>query len=237
MANAITSFATLLAGVVTLALWAALPGQPRRWAHAYLWIVLTGIPTLGLHAYGEPFRAPSHPWWSVADTGSNLILAWAFQVAVLGDFWSRRVQRRAGAASLCANLLAIGWMIRERFFADGPRFLIPLGEIGGFTAGEVTLILDALLVVALLYRSREHWPSRARPVLHVATALFLCGLALATAANPRVGTLFGVRVLAWHALWHLVGAFGFLALFVFNHVRFAESGPSVKMPELARRTA
>jgi hypothetical protein len=86
MANTITSFATIFAGVFTVTLWASLRGQPLRWGHAYLWIFLTGIPTLGPHGYGEPFRAPSHPYWSVADTGSNLILAWALQVAVLGDF-------------------------------------------------------------------------------------------------------------------------------------------------------
>jgi hypothetical protein len=223
MANAITSFATILAGLVTLALFAALPGQPARWGHAYLWIFLTGIPTLGLHGYGEPFRAASHAWWSVFDTGSNLALAWALQVAVLGDFWPRRVQRRVAAISLGANLLAIAQMVHERFFAAEIRPLVPLGSFGGFHAGEAMLILDALLVAALLYRARGRIPPRARPVLHLVTAIFLCGLALASAANPRVGSLFGVHLLAWHALWHLVGAFGFLALFALNHVRFGET--------------
>ena len=41
-------------------------------------------------------------------------------------------------------------------------------------------------------------------------------LVLATATHQQVaGT-----VLAYHALWHIVGGFGFVVLLVFNHVRF-----------------
>jgi len=222
MANAITSFATLLAGVFTLALWGLLRDQPIRWAHAYLWIFLTGIPTLGLHGYGEPFGAPSHPYWSVADTGSNLLLAWAIQLAVLGDYWRER-RWRVAAASLGVNLLAIGNMVRERFFAEEIHYLIPLGDFGGFRTGEVMLIADSLFVVALLTAARTRMPRRARPLLGFVALSFLCGLALATASNQQVGLLFGVPTLAYHALWHLVGSFGFLAFFVLNHVRFSEA--------------
>ena len=224
MANAITSFATLGAGVFTLALWAVLPGQPRRWAHAYLWILLTGIPTLGLHGYGEPFSAASHPWWSVADTGSNLILAWALQVAVLGDFFPRLL-RPVAWGSLALNLAAIGQMVHENFVANEIRYLIPLGEFGGFRAGESMLILDRLLVVTLLYRARTRIPEAARRVLHLLALTFLVGLGLATAANTQVGMLAGQPVLAYHALWHLTGAFGFLVFFLFNHVRFEAGSP------------
>jgi len=31
-----------------------------------------------------------------------------------------------------------------------------------------------------------------------------------------------LRIFAWHAVWHLVGAFGFITLWVFNHVRSNE---------------
>lgn len=222
MANAITSFATLGAGVFTLALWALLPGQPLRWAHAYLWIFLTGIPTLGLHGYGEPFAAASHPWWSVADTGSNLILAWALQVAVLGDFFAR-IARPVAVGSLALNLAAIGQMVHENFVAEEIAYLIPLGGFGGFRVGESMLILDSVFIVVLLYRARTRIPPAARRLLHLLALTFLAGLGLATAANPQVGVLAGQPVLAYHALWHLVGAFGFLVFFLFNHVRFEAS--------------
>jgi hypothetical protein len=47
------------------------------------------------------------------------------------------------------------------------------------------------------------------------------GSGFASAKNPQVGAVGSEEVLAYHALWHLIGAFGFLALFVFNQLRFA----------------
>jgi hypothetical protein len=223
MANAVTSFATILAGVFTVSFWCLLRDQPVRWLHAYLWIFITGIPTLGLHGYGEPFRVPSHPYWSVADTGTNLLLAWAIQAAVLGDFWSRRVQWQVASASLGLNLLAIANMVRERFFLEEITYLIPLGDFGGFRTGEVMLIVDSLFVTALLIHVRKRMPKRARPLLGLVALTFVCGMLLATAGNEQVGVLFGVPVGAFHAIWHLVSGFGFLAFYVLNHVRFNES--------------
>jgi hypothetical protein len=219
MANAITSFATMLAGIYTTVLALLVRNHPARWLHAYAWIFLTGIPTLGLHGFGEPFQAPTHGLWRVADTGSNLILAWALQLAVLGDFHAPAVRLRVALASLALNLAAIAWMIGENFGGIPRRPVVPLGEFGGFYLGELVLILDSLFVTALLYRARQHIPPRARPLLNLVAVSFVVGLLLATADNQEV-----VRpVIAFHALWHLVGAFGFLALFVFNHVRFEEA--------------
>jgi hypothetical protein len=48
------------------------------------------------------------------------------------------------------------------------------------------------------------------------TAWFLFGAWLASAKNHRVDH----TVLAYHAVWHVVGAFGFLIIWAFNHVRF-----------------
>jgi hypothetical protein len=225
MANAVTAFATILAGVFSVAFWWLLRDQPWRWLHAYLWIFVTGIPTLGLHGYGEPFRAASHPFWSVADTGTNLLLAWAIQWAVLGDFWPKQTQWRIGLASLALNLAGIANMVRERFFASEIHHLIPLGEFGGFRTGEVLLIADSLLVTALLFSVRRRLPAPARPLLGLVALTFVCGLALATAANHQVGVLFGVPVLAYHALWHLVSGYGFLVFHLFNHVRFGHADP------------
>lgn len=219
MANAITSYATILAGVYTVAMGLLLGGQPARWLHAYLWIFLTGIPTLGLHGFGEGGHAASHPYWIVADTGSNLVLAWALLLAVLGDFHPRRTQVRVGVAAGAFNLAAIGWMVWERFFAAERHYLVPLGDFGGFFAGEVALILDSFLVTVLLYRGRHRVPRRAMPLLHLVAVSFLVGLGLATGSSTQLGW---EGTFTYHGLWHLVGAFGFLALFVFNQVRFDE---------------
>ena len=62
-------------------------------------------------------------------------------------------------------------------------------------------------------------PPDARPLLILTVGIFLVGMVLATAAETRVADPF----LAFHALWHLVGAFGVIVFWAFNHVRFRPS--------------
>jgi hypothetical protein len=73
-------------------------------------------------------------------------------------------------------------------------------------------------VVGLFYARRAVIPQNARPLLYLLTATFFVGLLLATASNHRVD----LQVMAYHATWHIVAAFGFIELWAFNHVRFAQ---------------
>jgi hypothetical protein len=52
----------------------------------------------------------------------------------------------------------------------------------------------------------------------VQTAWFLVGTWLASHRIHQVGA----TVLAYHAVWHLVAAFGFVIVWAFNHVRFTK---------------
>jgi len=79
-------------------------------------------------------------------------------------------------------------------------------------------------VVGLFVARRQRIPQAARPLLLLVLGLFLFGMLLATARNDVVLQPF----LALHALWHLVGAFAFVAFWGFNHVRFS--------PELEARS-
>ena len=97
-------------------------------------------------------------------------------------------------------------------------YLIPLGAWGGFYPGESWLIALCFVVVGLFWARRARIPVRAKPLLALVVAIFFAGLLLATASNERVVPPF----FAMHALWHVVGAFGFVALWALNHVRFAE---------------
>lgn len=225
LANTVTSFCTILAGAVTLAFCRLLAPQPTRWVFVYLCLFVTGLPTFGFHGWGtEPLR--------LADVGTNLLLAFAIQLAVLGDFYAPRTRAIVGAASGFANAAAVLWMLREAL--TGARgYAVDLGGFGGFYAGEAVLILDCFLVVGLLYARRRRVPPRARPLLHLVTLSFLLGLGLASAA----GDVVHGRWIAYHALWHVVGAFGFLLFWGFNHLRFSgmETAPTVTLPEgLAR---
>jgi hypothetical protein len=208
LANTVTSFCTILAGVVTWLFCRFVASQPARWVLVYVCIFVTGLPTFGWHGFGGEIMR-------VLDIGSNLLLAWALQLAVLGDFYAPAVRRRVGGLSGVVNLLAVTQMIGEGL-RGGARDAVSFGAFGGFYAGELVLIADAFLVTGLLYARRKAVPAAARPLLHVVTGTFLVGLGLATAA----GTTVHFGWVSYHALWHVVGAFGFVVFWAFNHVRF-----------------
>lgn len=210
LANAVSAYATTLAGLLALVLTALMGAQPARWRFAYLCVFVTGIATVWYHGFGETF------WPGLADIGTNLLLAWALQVAVLGDLYAPTTRRWVASVSGALILAFIAWKI-----AVGPgsssAFPIVLGSFGGFNVGEVLLIGNSILVVALFYVRRAAIPPNARPLLYLLTATFFVGMLLATASNHRVD----LQVLAYHATWHIVAAFGFIVLWAFNHARFA----------------
>ncbi len=210
LANTVTAFATVMSGLLCLALTAVTQPQPRRWLAVYAGVFVTGVPTVWYHGYGETFIA------GVFDGGTNLLLAWLLQVAVLGDFYDRRTAWIVGGGSALVNVGVTIWKLLV-----GPtmarRDVLSFGAFGGFHLNELVLIADALLVVALFYLRRARIPHPARPTLHLLTSVFVLGLLLATASNHQVDW----GILAYHATWHLVAAFGFVVLWVFNLLRFA----------------
>ena len=209
LANAVSAYATILSGVIPLALCWLMSPQPRRWLFAYLCIFITGVPTVWNHGFGEPFAA------RVADIGTNLLLAWAIQLAVLGDYYSPRAQKIVSVISGGIIVAFIVWTIA---LEPERRLAITFGQSGEFTWGELLLIANSIFAVTLFYLRRARIPKKARPLLYLTTTLFLIGLGLATQSNQRVDFV----VLAYHATWHIVGAYGFIVLWAFNHVRFAQ---------------
>lgn len=210
LANAVTAFSTILSGLLPLILcWFTVP-QPKRWLAVYAGIVVTGVATVWFHGYGETYLT------GLADGGTNLLLAWLLQVAVLWDGYDRNISRGVAVGSGVLNLA----MISFRAFA-GPEYtriyLVSFGSFGGFHPMELMLIADSFVVIGLIYGRLASLPPGSRPLLYLLTAVFFVGMLLATAANRRVD----LQVIAYHALWHVVGAFGFLVLWIFNFVRFS----------------
>lgn len=220
LANAVTSFCTIGAGATTLVFGRWVGRHPARWMFVYLCLFLTGLPTLGWHGWGVVAPAGARDAWQVTDIASNLLLAWSIQLAVAGDFHGRRAVRRVFWGSGALNLAAVAWMVREAVTGTKVHW-IPLGEFGGFYAGEAVLIADAFLVVGLFYAARDRIAAEAKPLLHAVTALFLLGLGLATADGDVVVGQVG----SMHALWHVLGSFGFLFLWAFNEVRLRAESP------------
>ncbi len=213
LANAVTSFCTIGAGLTTLLLCRYVGSQPDRWLTAYFLLFVTGIPTLGWHGWGMEA-------WRVADVSSNLLLAFALQLAVLGDYYRADFRRRFAAVSGVVNAAAVVWMAGEGA-RGGAVEAIDFGAFGGFQIGETVLILDSVAVVVLIAVRRHRIPEVAVPLLRLVVLCFTVGLLLATAAGD---TVHG-RVGSYHALWHVVGSFGFLFLWAFNHVRLQHAPP------------
>jgi hypothetical protein len=219
LANTITGFATLFSGALALALCRLVAKQPRRWVFAYWMIVVTGVFTVTLHGFGETNPVLGPRWfWAFLDTGSNIVVAWALALGVVGDYYPPGFARRARVALTAAMLAGVAWHFADRLPGGERAYLVPLGAWGGFHPGESWLIAFSFAVVGLFFARRERIPARAKPLLALVVAIFFAGFLLATASNERVVYPF----FAMHALWHVVGAFGFVALWAFNHVRFGE---------------
>ncbi len=217
LANTMTGFATLFAGLACLVLARALYPHPARWRFAYWMIVVTGVFTVTLHGFGETRPVWGPPWfWSFLDTGSNIVVAWALGLAILGDYYSEAARRRGRVILTLAMVVGVAWHFVDRLPSTERAYLVPLGSWGGFYPGETWLIALSWVTVGLFVARRGRIPPPARPLLLGVFVLFFGGMLLATARNDVVVFPF----LALHALWHLVGAFAFVGLWAFNHVRF-----------------
>jgi hypothetical protein len=220
LANTLTGFATLLSGAIALVFCRLVAEQPARWRFAYWMVVVTGVFTVTLHGFGETVTGFGPRWfWAFLDTGSNIVVAWAIALAVLGDYYAPDFQRRARPLLTLAMLVGVAWHLYDGLPGTQRAYLVPLGTWGGFYPGESWLIAFSWLVVALFWARRTQIPVRAKPLLTLVVAIFFCGMLLATASNEQIVYPF----FAMHALWHVVGAFGFVALWAFNQVRFAEA--------------
>jgi hypothetical protein len=216
LANAVTGYATILSGVVTLLLTFLVAPQPWRWRLAYFAIFVTGLPTVWYHGFGETF------WAKVADVGTNYLVSWAMIVAVLGDFCERRTRWIVAGLMFAIDT----WGIYDMIITGAPSTQMVAVGSRGYSIRQLTLIANSLLATVLLYVNFSKIPTKARPLLHLQTAWFLFGAWLASAKNHRVD----YTVLAYHATWHVIGAFGFIIIWAFNHVRFETKPAGLNEP-------
>ena len=211
LANIVTSYCTCLGGIMPLLYCVYTGVQPRRWVMVYFFVFLTGLPTVWLHAV-EGNRVASF-----FDTGSNILLAWWLIVAASGDFLQPSSRKKLIGITLACNLLVWAWLIAE-IFAAKKIPLISFGAHGYFNVGEVALIANCWVTVILFIRFRKQVSRASSPFLYTVIVMFFAGMLLATASNSHIS----LYILPWHAAWHILGAFGFITFWVFNHVRFSE---------------
>lgn len=215
LANTITGFATLLGGIVPLAFCYLTDRHPARWMLVYWLIVVTGIFTITLHGFGETNPVLGERWfWAFLDTGSNIVVVWGIVMAALADFHPENIQRWARPLATAMMAIGVAWHFQDRY--TGGDYLFGFGSWGGFKPGQSWLIGFSLVATALFYMKRDSIHKRARPLLALVTVMFAFGMGLATAKSDKILFPF----LSLHALWHLVSAFGFIALWFFNETRF-----------------
>lgn len=212
LTNTVTGMAVVAAGLFPLLYSWLGRRQPGRWLFVYFCVFLTGLPTVWYHGFGET------PWLHLPDTGSNILLAWAFQLAVAGDFYEVRFRRRLLTITGLSVILGNLWMVYEAI-RDVKYLPVRFGAFGGYTVAELVLILNALVGAGLLVVRWGRIRNDARPLFLLVLTCFLAGLFLSTASNHQVS----LGIIAYHAIWHLVASFGFLTLWVFNDYRFHTS--------------
>ena len=143
LVNAVTGYALVLAGLLTLALALLMTRQPWRWLLVYLCVAATGVAAVWYHGLGGSFPA------RVADIGTNLMLAWAIQLAIVGDYYPGRGGRLLNLVIFLANLEYI-----LTFAVGGAKGQAPLvlasSQFGGLNSGEILLVVNCLIAVALL---------------------------------------------------------------------------------------
>ncbi len=211
LANIVTSYCTCLGGLMPLLYCAFTRVQPRRWVLVYFFVFLTGVPTVWLHAVEGDRLA------SFFDTGSNILLAWWLIVATAGDFLKPAARRRLVGITLACNTVAWLWLLYE-VFAPEKLPLLRIGAHGEFYAGEIALIANCWVAAILFFRFRGQISKASRPFMYTILVMFFLGMILATGDNDHIS----LYILPWHATWHIVGAFGFITFWAFNHVRFSE---------------
>lgn len=213
IANVVTSFATLGSGLVVTLFWWFDGKQPLRWLFFYLTIIITAIPTIIHHMY------PTQQFWTSVDVMSNILLIWALEIALAGDFFSKVFYKKFVSVMTLINMLVI-LKLGYEIFSPPANLFLPLGEKSGFTFGETALILNAVLSVGIMAYYSKTCTQKQKSVLKVIVAIFILGLILATGSDDFIKPTF----IGWHSLWHITGAFGFIVFWFFNHLRFSIEG-------------
>ncbi len=216
VANVVTSFATLWSGIIITLFWWFDGKQSLRWLFFYLTIIITAIPTIIHHMY------PTQQFWTSVDIMTNILLIWALGLALAGDFFTESFYTRYVFVLSVINLFVV-LKLGYEIFSPPRNLFLPLGEKSGFTFGEVALILNAVVCVAIMGSFSKTFTKKQKSVLKLLVAMFFLGLVFATGSDDYIKPTF----ISWHSLWHVTGAFGFVVFWYLNHLRFSVEG-SVK---------
>lgn len=210
VANVVTSFALLWAGILITIFWFLERNQPLRWLFFYLTVVITAIPTIIHHIM------PKNLCWTSLDIMSNILVVVALELGLIGDYFSGSVQKSLWVVIGFLNLFVILYLV-SIIFLPIPHIYLPLGRSKGFTLGEIALILNAIMVVIILGTNYTKLRRKEKAVFWGIVLTFLFGLFFATGSDDYIYP----RYIGWHSMWHILGSYGFILFWYFNHLRFS----------------
>lgn len=204
--NAVSSYALILSGLLALLLCWMLAPQPYHWQAVYAGLAVAGVIKAWYHGTGETGA-------SIFFAGmATLWMLWLIQWAVLKDFYSERTGGLiASASALVIVLLGLVWVSLGAGYRS--LFVWP-----GMHIGQVVLALNVLLTFGLYYAAQSRIVLRARQVLYLVAALLGIGALFSIPDHREIG----YSIVAYHAIWHLLVAFAFIALWASNHIRLHE---------------
>ena len=214
LANTVSAYSIIFAGLFALALSLTMRPQPFRWSVVYLAISLSGIASVWHESTGGIFPA------RIADICGILFLLWVAQIAVLFDFYSPLFRRMTIAFAGIINLFSI-WLI----YSGGAKQIteliinIPFGKEWGYSLSETIMLVNGALLVILIFSRFGAIAVNARPLLYLTSGIFFLGVLLSIPATEDVDFQF----LAYHSIWHIAASYAFISFWAFNHVRFEKN--------------
>lgn len=211
VADAVTGFATLFAGITTVFFTLSLGRQPARWLAVYISVIITGIPTIWYHGTLD-FTA------RVFDIGTNLLVAWLVTRAALDDGYTPGLRNGLIIFFGVVDVLVIAGLVATGTQSGFSAFAV---GVGNYRLPQLALLVNSLAGVLLLFGRLRFAPKSARPLLYLTTGWFLLGAIFASQPNEKIDADF----IVYHAIWHLLSAFGFLFLWAYNHARFISAAP------------
>lgn len=209
LANTVTSLSTILAGFVPLILERITHTQPKRWIFVYWSIFISGIFTILYHGLGETY------FWGRFDVGSNLLIVIALLNAFLGDFYPKRNQ--FWGTLLIGGTTTIIYTV-ETILGETYRnmLFVYFGEYGGYSLQEINLVVNAWILVIIVFKNTGKIPILAKRVLYFAISLLFIGFLFSTASNHVVYFYW----FSMHAFWHMFHASIFTTIWIGNYIRF-----------------
>ncbi len=207
-ANVISSYVIIFAGLMNFVLSILLKAGSWKWKLCYFLMIFAGITTWLHHAYDGIFA-----FW-FADIVTSIFVIWAAQFSLRGDLYIN--QKKVRNISLISDFvilfaLVIMGILGFKLFAE----VVSYHGFGWYEIGEALVVFSSLVTLWLLYFKYNYVPRKAKIILNLFTIILFLGFVFEV-----IGSVWFSNGAYLHSLWHIMAAFSFFLLWLFNHARY-----------------